>query len=117
MLGLANWHHEGVGPSLQLSPAAQLDLFGALDQPIEELPQFLLDLRLGPETGICCDVLSRPVPDRLVPVEVRAIRRQLDKQEIRACVKSCGNTLPGLRLFSLRLSASGNSRRAGGCRP
>ena len=64
---------KGVGSGLQLSPAAPLHLSRALSQPTEELPQLLLDLGLGSQAGIRRDLLSRPMPYRLIPIEVGAV--------------------------------------------
>ena len=96
--GLVNWHHESIGSGLQLGPAALLHLTLALSQSTEELPQFLLNLRLGPKTGIRCDILSRPIPDRLVPVEVGTVRWQRHQHEIQV---RCGKiAASGSRWFA-----------------
>jgi len=79
---LDNWHDKGIGPGLQLSPAAPLHLSRALSQPTEELPQLLLNPGPGSQTGIRRDLLPCPIPYCLLPIEVRAVGWQGHQLEI-----------------------------------
>src|SRR5262249_41163725 len=72
---------ERVGLCLQGTSAAALDLLGPLSDIAEELTDVQLDLGLGPEAGVGSHFLAHPAPDRLVRVEVRAVRGQTHQAE------------------------------------
>src|SRR4030042_4968111 len=73
---------EHIGLRLQDSPAALLDFRRTFAQPGKELTDFFLHLGGGAQAPVRGNLLARPVPDRLVGVEVRAISGQSDQAQL-----------------------------------
>ena len=67
---------ERFGPRLQHRPAAPFDLAAPAGQTGEEAADPLLHLGPASQAQIAGGLLPRPAPDRLIPVEVRAVARQ-----------------------------------------
>ena len=65
-------------------PAATLYFLFPGGQPNEEVADFLLNLFLGPQAQVSGGFLSRPAPDRLIGVEVRAVARQVHQPQPQA---------------------------------
>ena len=76
--------HQSLGLGLQDGPAASPHLFFAAGQPSEEGGDPLLHRRPASQTQITRRLLSRPAPDRLVGVEVRAVARQVHQPQPQA---------------------------------
>ena len=65
--------HKLVCFGLQHGPATLLDLIRALSQPVKEMTYLFLDPGFGPQADVARHFLPHPIPDSLVPIEVRAI--------------------------------------------
>src|SRR3990172_2853564 len=74
--------NECIGLGLEYGSAALLHLVGAVSQTLEELPRHLLHFGLASQTGVCRHLLPRPVPDRLVGIEVRAVTWQGNQTQL-----------------------------------
>ena len=80
---------ECLGPGLQDRTAAALHLVLPAGQSGEEISDPLLNGRLASQAQVARRLLSRPSPDRLVGVEVRAVTRQIHQPQPR-----CPQILP-----------------------
>ena len=80
---------ECLGPGLQDRTAAALHLVLPAGQSGEEIADPLLNGRLASQAQVARRLLSRPSPDRLVGVEVRAVTRQIHQPQPR-----CPQILP-----------------------
>ena len=71
-------------PQLQHRPAAPFDLAAPAGQPGEEAVDPLLYRRPASQAQIAGGLLPRPALDRLIPVEVRAVARQVHQPQLQS---------------------------------
>ncbi len=81
---------EGFRLCLQNGPTPLLDLLRTVSQLGEEVPQLLPHHGFRAQAQVRGDLFARPVPDRLVSIEIRAISRQAHQSQSQAGSSQAG---------------------------
>jgi hypothetical protein len=79
---LSGLGEQGLGLGLEGGAAVRFHLLGPLGQAAEEVGHLLLDFRFGAQAGVGGDLPARPIPNRLVGVEIRAVGGQGGEPQI-----------------------------------
>ena len=96
------------------SSAAPFDFGGSLTEAGEELVDVFLHLGFGAVARIRRHFLAHPVPDRLVGVEIRTVRRQRNQPQVQARRRQVG---PNGRAAMSRAIVPDKDQRLGILRP